>query len=60
MSRLLQIAHASFVLVVRLARERGTGPPGGAARRGLEGVDTDRGKVIAGGGAGDDGKPTSK
>ena len=44
-------------LVGQGARDR---PPGGVARRGLEGVDTDRGKVIAGGGAGDDGKRTSK
>ena len=29
-----------------------TGPLSGEARRGLEGVDTDRGKVIAEGGAG--------
>ena len=46
--------------MVRLVREPETGPPGGVARRGLEDVDTDRGKVIAGGGAGDDGKRTSK
>ena len=46
--------------MVNLAREPETEPLSGVARHGLDDVDIDRGKVIAGGGAGDDGKRTSK
>ena len=46
--------------VVEFAKEPEIKPLSGVARRGLVGADTDRGKVIAGGRAGDEGKWMSK